>query len=102
MRLLQGLEVDVDEARAHSISAGQYPVPGCRRRVRPAHGYRVRLVRLSWRLTSSTDWLRSDARYEGAEEQLLLDQVATGLMDLAEDVQHSLIARVVPDRIVGC
>ncbi len=27
----------------------------------------------------------------GAEEQLLLDQMATGLMDLAEDVQHSLI-----------
>ncbi|MCY4076468.1 MAG: DUF87 domain-containing protein, partial [Acidobacteria bacterium] len=27
----------------------------------------------------------------GAEEQLLLDQMATGLMDLAEDVEHSLI-----------
>ena len=27
----------------------------------------------------------------GAEEQLLLDQVATGFMDLAQDVQHSLI-----------
>ena len=88
--LLQGLEVDVDEARAHSIRAGQIPcrdVVGAFDRLTGTAGLATLVA------VDQLDGLVALGRsLEGAEEQLLLDQVATGLMDLAEDVQHSLIA----------
>ena len=88
--LLQGLEVDVDEARAHSIRAGQIPcrdVVGAFDRLTGTAGLATLVA------VDQLDGLVALGRsLEGAKEQLLLDQVATGLMDLAEDVQHSLIA----------
>ena len=87
--LLQGLEVDVDEARAHSIRASRIP---CREVV---SGF-DRLIHVAGCTTlvavDQLDGLVALGRsLASAEEQLLLDQVATGLMDLAQDVQHSLI-----------
>ena len=87
--LLQGLDIDVDEARAHSIRASRIP---CREVVSAfdvlmhAAGYTTLVA------VDQLDGLVALGRsLAGAEEQLLLDQMATGLMDLAEDVQHSLI-----------
>ena len=87
--LLQGLEVDVDEAGAHSIRATRIP---CREVV----GAFDRLIGAAGCTTlvavDQLDGLVALGRsLASAEEQLLLDQVATGLMDLAQDVQHSLI-----------
>ena len=87
--LLQGLEIDVDEARAHSIRASRIP---CREVVSAFD----RLIHAAGCATlvavDQLDGLIALGRsLDGGEEQLLLDQVATGLMDLAEDVQHSLI-----------
>ena len=87
--LLQGLDIDVDEARAHSIRASRVP---CREVVSAfdllmhAAGYTTLVA------VDQLDGLVALGRsLAGTEEQLLLDQMATGLMDLAEDVQHSLI-----------
>ena len=87
--LIQGLEVDVDDARAHAIRARRIP---CREVVSAFD----RLVGASGRTTlvaiDQLDGLVALGRsLSGAEQQLLLDQMATGLMDLAEDVQHSLV-----------
>ena len=87
--LIQGLEIDVDEARAHSIGASRIP---CREVVRAFD----RLIGAAGCATlvavDQLDGLVALGRsLAGAEEQTLLDQVATGLMDLAEDVQRSLI-----------
>ncbi len=87
--LTQGLEIDVDRARAHAIRARRIP---CREVV----GAFDRLVGASGRATlvavDQLDGLVALGRsLSGAEQHLLLDQVATGLMDLAEDVQHSLV-----------
>ena len=87
--LIQGSEVDVDTLRAHAIHAGRTPcreVVGALDRLIGAAG-RAALVAID-----QIDGLIALGRsLDGAEEQLLLDQMATGLMDLAEDVQHSLI-----------
>ena len=87
--LIQGLEIDVDEARAHAIRARRIP---CREVV----GAFDRLVGASGRTTlvavDQLDGLVALGRsLSGAGQQLLLDQMATGLMDLAEDVQHSVV-----------
>ena len=87
--LIQGLEIDSDAARAHAISARRIP---CREVV----GAFDRLIGAAGRATlvavDQIDGLIALGRsLAGADEQTLLDQVATGLMDLAEDVQHSLI-----------
>ena len=87
--LIQGLQIDVDEARAHAIRASRIP---CREVV----GAFDRLIGASGCTTfvavDQLDGLVALGRsLSGAEQQLLLDRVATGLMDLAEDVQHSLI-----------
>ena len=87
--LTQGLEIDVDEARAHAIRARRI---SCREVV----GAFDRLVGASGRTTlvavDQLDGLVALSRsLSGAEQHLLLDQMATGLMDLAEDVQHSLV-----------
>ena len=87
--LLQGLEIDVDEVGAHSIRANRIP---CREVI----GAFDRLIGAAACTTvvavDQLDGLVALGRsLAGAEEQLLLDQVATGLMDLAQDVQHSLI-----------
>ncbi len=87
--LLQGLEIDGDQARAHAIGANRIP---CREVVSAfdllmgAAGYATLVA------VDQLDGLIALGRsLPGAEEQLLFDQVATGLMDLAEDVQHSLV-----------
>ena len=87
--MLQGLEVDVDEARAHSIRASRIP---CREVV----GAFDRLIGAAGRATlvavDQIDGLIALGRsLDDAEEQTLLDQMATGLMDLAEDMRRSLI-----------
>ena len=87
--LLQGLEIDGDQARAHSIGASRIP---CREVVNAFD----RLIGAAGCATlvavDQLDGLIALGRsLPGAEEQLLFDQVATGLMDLAEDVQHSLV-----------
>ena len=87
--LIQGLEIDVDQARAHAIRANRIP---CREVV----GAFDRLIGAAGCATlvaiDQIDGLIATGRsLPGAKEQLLLDQMATGLMDLAEDVQHSLI-----------
>ena len=87
--LLQGLEIDADAARGHFIRARQIP---CREVVSAFD----RLIGAAGRTTlvavDQLDGLVALGRtLAGPEEQLLLDQTATGLMDLAEDVQHSLI-----------
>ena len=87
--LLQGLEVDGDEARAHFINASRIPcrdVVSAFDRLTGAAGCAT-LVAID-----QIDGLVALGRsLDGADEQTLLDQLATGLMDLAEDVQHSLI-----------
>ena len=87
--LLQGLDIDAEEARAHSIRASRLP---CREVVSAfdllmhAAGFTTLVA------VDQLDGLVALGRsLAGAEEQLLLDQMATGLMDLAEDVEHSLI-----------
>ena len=87
--LIQGLEIDIDAARAHAIRARRIP---CREVV----GAFDRLIGAAGRATlvavDQIDGLIALGRsLAGADEQTLLDQVATGLMDLAEDVQRSLI-----------
>ncbi len=87
--LTQGLKTDVDKARAHAIRARRIP---CREVVSAFD----RLVGASGRTTlvavDQLDGLVALSRsLAGAEQHLLLDQMATGLMDLAEDVQHSLV-----------
>ena len=87
--LLQGQEIEGNEARAHSIRASRIP---CREVVSAFD----RLIGAAGCTTlvavDQLDGLIALGRsLSGAEEQLLLDQVATGLMDLAEDVQHSLV-----------
>ena len=87
--LIEGLETDADEVRAHSIRASRIP---CREVVRAFD----RLIGVAGCTTlvavDQVDGLIALGRsLAGAEEQLLIDQLATGLMDLAEDVQHSLI-----------
>ena len=87
--LLQGLDIEAEEAREHSIRATRVP---CREVVSAfdlllhAAGYTTLVA------VDQLDGLVALGRsLAGAEEQLLLDQMATGLMDLAEDVEHSLI-----------
>ena len=87
--LIQGLEIDVDKARALSIRASRIP---CREVV----GAFDRLIGAAGCTTlvavDQLDGLLALGRsLDGAEEQSLLHEVANGLMDLAEDVQHSLI-----------
>ena len=87
--LIQGLEIDVDEARAHSIRASRIP---CREVVSAFD----RLIGVAGCTTlvavDQLDGLLALGRsLDGTEEQSLLHEVANGLMDLAEDVQHSLI-----------
>ena len=87
--LTQGREIDDDEARAHAIRATRIP---CREVVRAFD----RLVGGSGRTAlvavDQLDGLVALGRsLSGPEQQLLLDQMATGLMDLAEDVEHSLV-----------
>ncbi len=87
--LIQGLEIDADDARAHSIRASRIP---CREVV----GAFDRLIAAAGCTTlvavDQLDGLLALGRsLDGAEEQSLLHEVANGLMDLAEDVQHSLI-----------
>ncbi|MYK86897.1 MAG: ATP-binding protein, partial [Acidobacteria bacterium] len=87
--LLQGQEIEGNEARAHSIRASRIP---CREIVSAFD----RLIGAAGCITlvavDQLDGLIALGRsLPGAEEQLLFDQVATGLMDLAEDVQHSLV-----------
>ena len=87
--LIQGLEIDVDQARAHAVRANRIP---CREVV----GAFDRLIGAAGCATlvaiDQIDGLIAAGRsLAGTGEQLLLDQMATGLMDLAEDVQHSLI-----------
>ena len=86
---LQGVEVDVDQARAHAILANRIP---CREIV----GAFDRLIGAAGCATlvaiDQIDGLLALGRLlDGAEQQTLLDQMAAGLMDLAEDVRHSLI-----------
>ena len=87
--LLQGLDIDAGEARPHSIRASRVPcreVVGAFDLLMHAAGYTTLVA------VDQLDGLVALGRsLAGAEEQLLLDQMATGLMDLAEDVEHSLI-----------
>ena len=87
--LLQGLDLDVEEAREHSIRASRVPC----REVVSAFDLLMHAAGLTTLVAvDQLDGLVALGRsLAGAEEQLLLDQMATGLMDLAEDVQHSLI-----------
>ena len=87
--LLQGLEIDGDQARAHSIRASRIP---CREvvtafdRIIDAAGCATLVA------VDQLDGLLTLGRsLAGAEEQSLINEVANGLMDLAEDVQHSLV-----------
>ena len=94
--LLQGLEVDGDQARVHAIRASRIP---CREVV----GAFDRLIGVAGCATlvaiDQIDGLIALGRsLDGAEEQTLLDQMANGLMDLAEDVRALADRRVVPDR----
>ena len=87
--LIQGLEIDAEEARAHSIRASRIP---CREVV----GAFDKLIAAAGCTTlvavDQLDGLLALGRsLDGAEEQSLLHEVANGLMDLAEDVQYSLI-----------
>ena len=87
--LLQGLEIDGDQARAHSIRASRIP---CREVVSAFD----RLIGAAGCTTlvavDQLDGLLTLGRsLDRAEEQSLINEVANGLMDLAEDVQHSLI-----------
>ena len=87
--LIQGAEIEVDDARANAIHARRI---ACREVV----GAFDRLLGAAGRATlvaiDQIDGLIALGRsLDGAEQQTLLDQMATGLMDLAEDVQHSLI-----------
>ena len=87
--LLQGLDIEAEEAREHSIRASRVPcreVVGAFDLLMHAAGYTTLVA------VDQLDGLVALGRsLAGAEEQLLLDQMATGLMDLAEDVEHSLI-----------
>ena len=87
--LLQGLEIDGDQGRAHSIRASRIP---CREvvtafdRIIGAAGCATLVA------VDQLDGLLTLGRsLDGAEEQSLINEVANGLMDLADDVQHSLI-----------
>ena len=87
--LLQGLEVDGDVARAHAIRARRIP---CREVV----GAFDRLINAAGCATlvavDQLDGLIALGRsLDGVEGQSMLNEVANGLMDLAEDAQHSLI-----------
>ena len=87
--LIQGLEIDAETARAHSIRATRIP---CREVVSAFD----RLIAAAGSKTlvavDQLDGLIALGRsLEGAEQQSLIHEVANGLMDLAEDVQHSLI-----------
>jgi hypothetical protein len=87
--LLQGLEIDGDQARAHSIRANRIP---CREVVSAFD----RLIGAAGCTTlvavDQLDGLLTLGRsLDGTEEQSLINEVANGLMDLAEDVQHSLV-----------
>ena len=87
--LLQGQEVDLDASRAHFIRAAHIPcrdVVGAFDRLTGAAGLAALVA------VDQLDGLVALGRsLSGGEQQLLLDQMATGLMDLAEDVQHSLV-----------
>ncbi len=87
--LIQGLEIEAEAARAHSIRATRIP---CREvvsafdRLIAAAGCKTLVA------VDQLDGLIALGRsLEGAEQQTLIHEVANGLMDLAEDVQHSLI-----------
>ena len=87
--LLQGQEIEGNKARAHSIRASRIP---CREVV----GAFDRLIGAAGCTTlvavDQLDGLIALGRsLDGAEQQSLTHEVAVGLMDLAEDVQHSLI-----------
>ena len=87
--LLQGLEVDSDEARAHAIRPRRIP---CREVVSAFD----RLIGAAGCATlmavDQLDGLIALGRsLDEAEGRLLLNEVANGLMDLAEDAQHTLI-----------
>ena len=87
--LLQGQEIEGNEARAHSIRASRIP---CREvvsafdRLTGAAGCTTLVA------VDQLDGLIALGRsLDGAEQQSLTHEVAVGLMDLAEDVQHSVI-----------
>ncbi len=87
--LIQGLPIDVEEARAHSIRASRIPcreVVGAFDRLAGAAGCTTLVA------VDQLDGLLALGRsLDGAAEQSVLHEIANGLMDLAEDVQHSLI-----------
>ena len=87
--LLQGQEIEGNEARAHSIRASRIPC----REVVSAFDLLIGAAGCTTLVAvDQLDGLIALGRsLPGAEEQLLFDQVATGLMDLAEDMQHSLV-----------
>ena len=87
--LIQGLPIDVEEARAHSIRASRIPcreVVGAFDRLAGAAGCTTLVA------VDQLDGLLALGRsLDGPAEQSVLHEIANGLMDLAEDVQHSLI-----------
>ena len=87
--LLQGQEIEGHTARAHSIRASRIP---CREVVRAFDRLMGAAGCTTLVAVDQVDGLIALGRsLAAAEEQLLIDRLATGLMDLAEDVQHSLI-----------
>ena len=87
--LLQGQEIEGNKARAHSIRASRIP---CREIVSAFD----RLIGAAGCTTlvavDHLDGLIALGRsLDSAEQQSLTHEVAVGLMDLAEDVQHSVI-----------
>ena len=87
--LLQGQEIEGNKARAHSIRASRIPcreVVGAFDRLTGAAGCTTLVA------VDQLDGLIALGRsLDGAEQQSLTHAVAVGLMDLAEDVQHTLI-----------
>ena len=87
--LLQGQEIEGNKARAHSIRASRIPcreVVGAFDRLTGAAGCTTLVA------VDQLDGLIALGRsLDGAEQQSLTHEVAVGLMDLAEDVQHTLI-----------
>ena len=87
--LLQGQEIEGNKARAHAIRASRIPcreVVGAFDRLTGAAGCTTLVA------VDQLDGLITLGRsLDGAEQQSLTHEVAVGLMDLAEDVRHSLI-----------
>ncbi|MCY4633323.1 MAG: DUF87 domain-containing protein [Acidobacteria bacterium] len=87
--LLQGQEIEGNKARAHSIRASRIP---CREVVNAFDRLMGAAGCTTLVAVDQLDGLIALGRsLDGAEQQSLTHEVAVGLMDLAEDVQHSLI-----------